>query len=142
MSWRVHRITQEVRKHDRCLFAKKSHTGMIQIFRNNNGSPKYILSLTDNWSANGSPVEWGLEPIRQRLIAIDLSYNQELMTDILKQYEETEKSKMRNFRNNTESFLIDFRSQFKKTFNDINTSSLAKTDRRRKDDRRISNGNY
>lgn len=48
-----------------------------------------------------------------------------------------EESAARERDNMNESFLYEFRDQFKKTFDGINTSSLAKTDLRKKNEKRI-----
>jgi hypothetical protein len=145
--WRVRQINREVKKHDRDLFAKRSHTGLVQLFRKSKrwvtetfddmtihnlvDSPQYVLSLTADWSANAPAVEWGLEPIRQRLVAIDLWSNEELFEQIFENDEKVEASNKRNLKNNTEAFLYDFRSQFKKTFNDVNTSNMSKDVKRK-----------
>jgi len=158
VDWQVRRITKEVQRHDKNLFAKRSHTGKVQIFRKAKtyrkevldnctlfylvDAPQYVISLTDDWSGNGKNVEWGLEPIRQRLKAIDLWSNEQLFEEIMNQNEEVDVSNERNLKNNTENFLYEFRDQFKKTFNNVNTANLSKLDRRRVDDRRIKNGNF
>lgn len=93
--------------------------------------PQPVMDLTDNWNIGGTPVEWGIEPILARLKAIDIASNPTLFEDMMKGYEKLAESKERDFTNNVESFLLDFRRQFAKTFNDINTSTMEKIDKRR-----------
>lgn len=95
-------------------------------------NPQIVFCLTDTWTIHGKPVDWGLLPILDKLRFSDMALNTSLMEDLEKQDEEMEESKKRDMRNQTEAFLYDFRSQFKKTFSDINVSSLDKTDKRRK----------
>ena len=145
MSWRAKRVTSELRQFDRKLYALEEK-GQINIYRHSvrmeeyehegvpfiytRRSPHYICSLTHNWKMNGTPVDWGLEPIRARFKAMDL-WQRNLAEDLIKDYEKDAESKKRDFSNNMESFLYDFRSQFKKATADINTSTLDKTDKRR-----------
>jgi len=98
-------------------------------------SPHHIFSLTDTWTASGEPVEWGLEPLLHRLKAMDLWNRQDFVEEFIEQAEKEEESEKRSFRNNTEAFLKDFRRQFAKTFEDVNTSTMEKKDRRREHER-------
>ena len=75
-------------------------------------------------------MEWGLEVIRNRLVAHDLWNNDNIANQVIRDAEKRSESKERALKNTIESFLLDFRRQFGKTFNDVNTSSLAKIDRR------------
>lgn len=150
--WRLNKLEKALRKHDHKLRVKRSHTGKVQVFRLTKrcewvsvdnikvgfllDSFDYVLSLTDDWSANGNSVEWGVEPVLARLKAIDLWSNENFMEEFLKQDKEVEESKKRDFHNNTEAFLYDFRNQFKKTFNDVNTANMSKTDIRKVNERK------
>ena len=144
---RENRITKELQKHDRLLFCDKSRSGRMDIFRKgwryesylledkavlkrSVFHPHYVFSLTHNWNLNGRPVDWGLEPIVARVKAMDL-WNRNIVEDMIAGYAEDEKCQERTRNNSIESFLYDFRSQFKKTFSDVNTSNLKKTDKRR-----------
>lgn len=93
-------------------------------------SPHFVFALTDNWKTTGRPVEWGSIPIMNRLKAIDL-WNRDLAEEsiqsTIKQNEMFEKDK----RNSIESFMSEFRGQFKKTFSDVNTASMMKKERKR-----------
>lgn len=146
---RLSSINRAIRSYDRHLVAvlennlisikRKTHT--FDVFHIDDykilaSRPfhQHVMDLTDNWNANGSPVEWGLEPIVCRLKAIDLASNPTMMEDLKRSYDKAEETKRRDFKNNVESFLLDFRQQFAKSFNDVNTSTMEKTDKRRLDD--------
>ncbi len=57
---------------------------------------------------------------------MDLSKNEDLFKDMDEVDDEKDASEKRDFSNTVESFLYDYRSQFKKTFNDVNTSLMKK----------------
>lgn len=61
-----------------------------------------------------------------RLQALDLWANGITADDVIEQHEKWEKSKEKDLRNNIESFLGDFRRQFAKATDGINTSNLKK----------------
>lgn len=147
---RARRITWELQKKDKDLFCLENEAmGYLQILRKSYQTrtvfinehdvvtypvmvPQLVLALTHDWTVKGRPVDWGLEPITRKLISIDCWNNVE--ADALKLEEVSEKvdqRKLRNFNNETEAFLKDFRPQFQKTFNDVNTSNLERIDRRR-----------
>lgn len=142
---RVSRITQAIQGHAKDLFAKW-HMEKICIFRKARRyehfeyggvnlvyareEKQFVWSLTDNWSTDGRPVEWGIEPLLARLADHDL-HRRDLAKEYIQNYKKADESKLRNANNNIESFLYDFRSQFKKTFSDVNTSTLKKIDKRR-----------
>lgn len=140
-------ITRAIRKYDRDLYAKAVH-GRIDIMRRSARYESYdidssarllfvrpveqlIFSLTDNWSINGSPVEWGILPILARLKAIDCWNRGDFFEELESAYENREKSNKRELKNNTEGFLSEFHSVFRNTFKDYNVSNLNKIDRRR-----------
>lgn len=146
---RLGKISQEISRYDRELYCTKKD-GTICIFRKGyrteaydiNGeslfyfrpSPYFVFALTHNWKMNGNPVDWGIEPIMARLKAMDLWKQRTIVDEIIEQQEKEAETKDRDLQNNIESFLIDFKRQFAKTFKDVNVSSLEKKDRRRKDD--------
>lgn len=84
------------------------------------------MSLTDTWKANGTPRNWGIDVVLNRVKANDLWNNPDFMNDFVKQNEAIEASKDRAFKNDVEAFLYDFRSEFHKATSDINTASLDK----------------
>lgn len=147
---RTELLTRVLKSYDKMLKAKRDDHGVVNIYREVNtydvfdfdggklwSTRKFdmhVMSLTDTWNANGQPVEWGAEPILCRIKAMDLWNNPTLLDDLKNAREKSEEGKQRDFRNNVESFLYDFRSQFAKATNGINTSTLEKIDKRRLQD--------
>lgn len=99
-------------------------------------APHFVFALTDNWNLTGEPCDRGLEQIRNRLVENDL-WNRDLVAEIRKRDEERIKSKDRSLDNHIESYLLDHRREFAKATSDVNTSTLNKTDRRKKDERKL-----
>ena len=141
MNWWLLQLNKGIKRYDRDLFVKESHTGKAQVFRKQGFNKQYVMSLTQDWSANGIPVKWGLLPVIQRLKEIDVWNNEKLFEDMEREHEKDRESKARDRQNQNEDFARELRDSFKKTFNDVNTANLEKIDRRRVDDRRIKNGN-
>jgi hypothetical protein len=85
-----------------------------------------VFALTDNWSITGEPVEMGIELIMARIKACDMWNRgfQSIIEEIDKQELKADESKARDFHNTVESFLYDFRSAFKESTKDINTSQM------------------
>lgn len=147
---RERRLTKAVKEYDRQLFCKKSDNGTYYIYRKTTRVDlevmpfgpmliyrphvQHIMALTDNWQAAGKSVEWGVEPIKARLKAMDMMNNPKYVDELLGRNEKVEESKQRDYKNNVESFLRDFRREFAKSTNDINTSTLSKFDKRRMKD--------
>jgi hypothetical protein len=136
MDGRVKEVTRLVKSYDPHLFAKRLGDGTIAIYRrnlNNSATPyHFIFALTDNWTMNGKPREWGLEVIRTRLVAMDLWKNETVVDRIEKEREQDEQACERTFKNDVESFLKEFRRQFARSTDGINTSALSKVDTRRR----------
>jgi hypothetical protein len=100
-------------------------------------APHFVFALSDNWSANGKPVDWGLEPIMARLKAMDIWGRQSIVDELINEYEKASESKDKDRQNNIESFLYEMHSKVKKSWSDINTSTLSKKDRRRDDEKKL-----
>ncbi len=146
-------LTKHLKAHDRELYCAKNNNHILCVYRNgyrsevydvdghtivyNRPSPHYIFALTDTWSTNGKSVDWGIEPILARIKAGDLWNNPKFVEDLIASYELDEKTREKDQRNNIESFLLDFRRQFAKTFSDVNTSTIKKKDRRFADEKKI-----
>lgn len=125
-------ITRHIKKWDRRLSAKYVGEGLIHILFSDANVNKLVMSLTDNWSANGQPRLWGIEPILMRLRQIDVSGNQSHLEELRKQREREEESRKRDMKNKIEDGAREARPLFAKAFNDINTSTLDKTYDKRK----------
>jgi len=138
LDWRVIRINQEVRKYDRDLFAYRGGNGAILILRKANRleasdynqtlpnlaslNPQLVLACTDNWRADGVPCDRGLEPIIEKLRAMDLWSKDGVLDQLRKNREAEEDQRKRTFRNNVGAMAADMRSQFAKATNDFVTT--------------------
>lgn len=98
-------------------------------------APHFIIALTKDWTLRGESVDWGFEPILNHLKAIDL-WNRDQVKMIEAQQVKDNESADRELANSNESFLKDYRRQFAKTFDWVNTANLDK----KRDSRRIQDG--
>ncbi len=151
MDWRVRRYTEELKKHDRTLFAMKTNTGMIQVWRraekwsaaeltyeeSNSSQPmQYILAITDNWKLDGIPIDRGIDPLMAKISQMDSWQQMEPLSSMRNKREQEKQDKDRQNRNEIRAIAADCRREFAAACNDINTSSLDMTDARRR------HGNY
>lgn len=143
---RAEQITREIRFHDRLLYCEKNKEGTLCIFRKGfrlenydfdgkrlsfvRPTPHLVMALTHNWKVTGQSVDWGTLPIIERLNSIDL-HNRNLADELLAKYEKRNHQKQREFSSKNEDFLKEFRKPFAKATSDINTSCMAKIDKRR-----------
>lgn len=142
------KITKEVRRYDRKLFAVRTCNGMLQIYREADHAaasdadealsisrphPQFILALTDTWTLKGKPVEWGMEPILAKLRDMDSWREDKILENMLKIRARNEEDELRSMKNTNRAMAADLRKDFAKATNDINTSTLSKEN---------SNGTY
>lgn len=123
-----------VRGYDKHLFAKRENTGAIHIYRQTLRSADpihFVFALTDTWTVHGKPVYWGVDVVVNRLRAHDLWKDETIVDRLMKEQVKQEESAERSRANTTEAFLYEFRSQFARATDEINTGSLAKLDSRR-----------
>lgn len=154
---RAKEITKAIKRHDRKLYAEMDSRGVIHIYRESFqhmaydvagalvnflvAKPHYVFSLTDNWTLNGKPREWGVEVVYERIREMDTWGHSDPFERLKKDREKAEASRERHLQNETEAFLYDARSEFKKAFSDVNTALMSKDNpRKRLRDRRIKNG--
>lgn len=126
---KVSRYTKLLKSYDKELFAQCNKGERVDVYRqtrDKTSPPYYIFSLTDNWTTTGRPVEWGSEVIYARLRAIDLWNSGVGVDQVIEQNEKVDESKQRALRNNIESFMYEFRRQFAKATDGINTANLKK----------------
>ena len=126
---RVQEITRAVKSYDPCLYAQETKPGRIDLYRKNRSGmepPHFLFSLTDSWQPDGTPVPWGVEPLMNRIRAMDLWRDDGFVENLIKEHEKEEEIRAKDRRNTTEEFLKDFRRQFSRATNDINTSNLEK----------------
>jgi hypothetical protein len=152
MHWKVSQVSRAVRRYDPKLYAEM-RDGRIDIFRRTYGheafdvdghtilfikeEPYRVFCLTDNWRAWGRPVDWGIEPIIQKLKSADL-WQRDIGQDVINQNEKVDASKARHQKNEIEAFVKDYRREFARAFEDVNTSQMNKrNDRRFKQERKM-----
>lgn len=126
---RIRSLNRILKSYDRELYAQCTKLPRIDVYRRNRdglSAPHFVFALTDNWSVSGRPVEWGLEVVIQRLKAIDLWNNGETFEDLEKQYEAKAERGAKHLRNDIESFLGEFRRQFARATDSINTGTMDK----------------
>lgn len=154
--------TRALKRHDKDLFAKRNQDGVMCVFRKQKrfepvvvtGAFKFlnlvegiqfVFSLTENWTLSTKPRAWGIERVLNRIREIDAWNNERMFEEIDKRNAQVDESEQRSFRNETEAFFADHRSEFVKTF-DENMGcihSLSKDEpKKRLKDRSIKNGNY
>lgn len=141
---RIRTLTKHLRAHDSLLYATSHKEGRIDVYRKSSLSsspPHLVFPLTENWTLNSRPVEWGIEVILARINAHDLWRDDCFLESISEANDKVDEGKERDRRNNTEAFLYDFKSQFARATNDVNTSCLDKFDRRREKETNFY-GNY
>lgn len=140
---RASALTKHLKRHDSDLYAAcEAHsvlpaTRVIYVLRRNPSrlhEPFFIFALTEDWSAKAPPRDWGIEVVLNRIIGLDLWKNETVVDRFIKEYEKREESERRSVRNDIESFLLDFRKDFARATNHINTSCLPKTEARRQGD--------
>lgn len=140
MNFWVTRLTKELRKADKDLFARMDGD-RINVYRWGktyqrhdleggaalfvvDRQPRYVFSLSSNWSLSGIPVAWGIEPVMQRLQEID-AHNRDVYAQLMEEREKAEKSKERAESAHFEDIARETRTEFKRAFEDYNVSQLA-----------------
>lgn len=129
----VKSLTRALKSHDAALFAQETKPGRVDVYRANRmflEPPHYVFSLTEDWTVNSRPVPWGIEVVVNRIKAHDLWRDDTFVDRLLETQEKREESEQRAFRNNVEGFLSDFRTQFHRATNGVNTSTLNKVSRK------------
>ncbi len=139
MDQRIARLTHELQTHDRKLFAKRVSNGMIQIHRYgerlsdcdfdpefgpSGPASHFICALTENWTLQGKPVDWGIDPVMARIRDMDLWGSATSLDQIRAQRERNKESKAQTKRNELRAIAADMRKDFARATNDINTASL------------------
>lgn len=128
MDGKVYSLNKALRGYDSQLFAVRTKD-RIDVMRSSSFGfhpPHFLFCLTDTWTTKGRSVDWGIEPVMSRIKAIDIWRDDTMVERLLNDYQEDEKAQERSMHNNIEAFLYDFRSEFKKTFSDVNTASMEK----------------
>ena len=129
MGVRSKTLTKHLSEYDRDLYAVEHKPPRVDVYRKSQlgcNPPNYLFSLTDTWTSSGKPIEYGIEVVMNRVKAHDLWRDDNFVEHWIKEHEQEEESKARDFRNSIEGFLYDFRRDFKKAFSDVNTSNMDK----------------
>lgn len=151
MDARLRQLNRHIKNYDGDLYVARTEQGMVQVMRKSyrwdefdfdgktvkylRPQPQPILPLTEDWKYSGRPVEWGIEPIMQRLKDMDAWRDDSYFDAMKKRREDKELDEQRIKRNNIRAWAADMRRDFAKSTNDINTSTLDKNvDLRRKKD--------
>ena len=111
------------------LYLQEMPSGRYDVYRKsdfNCESPNLIFSCTHDWTPKGKIVEHGIDVVLNRLKAHDLWRDDTFIENWIKTHEKNREGEDRDLNNSIESFLYDFRSQFSKTMDGINTSNLEK----------------
>jgi hypothetical protein len=96
-----------------------------------------VFSLTDNWSGKGKPVEWGLEPIFQKLREISIERRDAQIRELEDEQRKAEELKEKRAMSKFEDIALETRDIYKKTFSDTLLHSVdMKNDVRRKIERK------
>jgi hypothetical protein len=142
-------INRVVKAHDHELYAERGSDGTIRVLRKGKrfvkffqddsntyytvmDSPQFVCALTHNWLSNGIPRDWGSEVLIKRLKYHDVWNNEDLFAKLDRDSDKRAESKKRDWLNNAESWLSDQYSHIKKSWSDINTANMDKTERRRR----------
>lgn len=133
---RAQRLTQVLRHIDSGLYVAEAPSGGYAVYRkpdlnvaSDYGqscaqindewlSSKFVLALTDDWRPGGKPVDWGIEPLVQRLKSMD-SWSRDIYREVVKTRKEQEETRARSQRNERRAIAADLRPDFAKATNDI-----------------------
>ncbi len=136
---RANAVTEFVKRYDSKLYCESSG-GKLCIYRKGQRiesydmdgvklvivrpAPYLIFALTEDWTINTPPRDWGLLPIREKLVFGDLWNNRDVAQELLDAEEERKRSSDRAVDNHIESYLKDNRREFARATNDILTTSI------------------
>lgn len=141
MDYRLSKINRALKDYDRQLYAVRAKSGAALVMRsadrieatmlghvdidNLRPNPQFIFALTDNWKANGNPVECGIERMMFMLRSFDTWSSAETFESMVERREREARDKERQESNERRAMAMDMRREFAKATNDINTSSLT-----------------
>lgn len=158
----VDSYTRVLKRYDKDLFVKHNRDGVMCVFRKHKRyepvcvddnfkilnlitDKQYVCALTENWTLSTKPRQWGIDHVLNKIRQMDLQLNEHLLAELDAHNEKVDESEKRSFRNETEAFFADNRSQFVKTFDENFglTHSMSKDEpRKRLKDRSKNNGNH
>lgn len=133
-SW-ARNLEKRLKGHDSLLFVQEAREGRYDVYRKSEtGShmPHFIFSLTEDWTVNSRPTPYGIDTVLNRIKAHDLWRDDTFIERYIKQCEDMSEAKERSRKNSIESFLYDFRKQFARATESVNTGSLKQIYRKEK----------
>ena len=131
MSYRVSRLNEAVKYLDSALEASITPQGMIQLHRVIKRNDRiyqdeafgvqkiFILALTDNWHASGTPVERGIEQVLFELRSRDTWAQDRQFEEMKRRREMKDEDEKRQKKNELRAIAADMRTDFAKATNDI-----------------------
>lgn len=135
MDARVRSVDRLVREYDSKLLARRDAHGVIHIYRKRPIADSftfqginyvhvqhvddYVISLTDTWTHEGRPVEWGLEPIWRKFLQMDSWRDDTGFAKFCESRERYERDKHRMLKNELRAKAADMRPEFAKATNDL-----------------------
>lgn len=135
MDSRVRSVDSLVKRYDGKLLARRDNKGVIHVYRKRAIADSfryedisyvhvfyvddYVISLTDTWTHEGKPVEWGLEPIWQKFCQMDSWRDDTGFERFCKSREKHEQDKQRQLKNTLRAKAADMRKDFAKATNDL-----------------------
>lgn len=145
---RAERVTEYIKQHDRKLFCAPNAAGTLCIWRKVDRLETYdvdglsitfalpdqhlVTYLTDTWTQKGTPVEWGLLPIMDRIREIDLWANEKMVHNLIKDYEKKAEEDRKARNDKHEEFSEILRDDFKHSFGDHIVGSLVDKEKEKK----------
>lgn len=143
-------LTRVVKSYSPDLFVKQTMGGILNLMRRAsrmdtfewNGVvyayskpvDQFIMSFTEDWQEGSKPVDWGVEPLLERIQEIDSWRDDTGYQRFCERRERNERIKKQTLRNELRARAADMRVDFAKATNDLNLSSVDMLDPRRKQD--------
>lgn len=119
-------IMRKIRRYD---FHRFDEYGFVLWFAKD--IDDLILPITHNWLPEGTPVDWGIEPILSKIQETDAWRDDGEYERFCKKRAERKESKKKADKNEFRALAADCRKDFAKATNEINTSNLETVERRR-----------
>lgn len=128
---RAERLTQAVRTYDKALYVLQTNTGTYQVWRKEypkdwdgltfsaRNEVQFILALTDDWTLKGKPVEWGIDPLLEKLKEMDAWRDDSYYGQMVKGRERDDANKLSRFKNNARAMAADVRKDVAKAAGDF-----------------------
>jgi hypothetical protein len=142
MDQKLRQINRALKGHDKRLFAVRASTGVVHVLRQADKweaadalderlaesrlKPQYIMALTDNWTQTGNPVDWGIEPIMERIRSMDSwSRSEGILDGMIQKRQRQREDQKRALNNNLRARAADMRKDFARATNDIRFAGIS-----------------